>query len=393
MRVLVYRYNSIVEPHIIDSLEQLELEVISADFSSWGNNSHIDEQINSISKMIKENVFIFVFSINFIPWLSNLCEIYTIPYVCWTVDNPILQLFDGAINNKCNRIFFFDKAQYETFGAPLGTNNAFYLPLAGNASRFMEVVNNASVSERKRFSSDVSFIGSLYSEKNPYSKIKNIPEHLAGYVEGVEQVQMQVYGYNFIEEVINENVLKDFMSLIPDLRIEDESFEEKRYKLAHFFIGMDIAYKQRVRYLNALAKKNDVNLYTISDTSELSRVNIKGRAQSFTEMPIIFANSKINLNFTIPPIMTGIPQRVFDIVSCGGFVLTNYQQELPELFEIGEEIEIFSSEEELLDKVDFYLRNESKRIEIARKGYDRLLKEHTFEHRFKTIVNCIVKTV
>ena len=44
---------------------------------------------------------------------------------------------------------------------------------------------------------------------------------------------------------------------------------------------------------------------------------------------------KIYLNMTIKPIQTGLPLRIFDIMGCGGFLMTNYQAELPEYFEIG----------------------------------------------------------
>lgn len=68
----------------------------------------------------------------------------------------------------------------------------------------------------------------------------------------------------------------------------------------------------------------------------------------YTVMNKIFYLSKINLNITLPSIESGIPQRVLDIMGSGGFVLTNYQPEIEEVFEIGKDIEVFHTLEELV---------------------------------------------
>lgn len=397
MKVLFYCYDSIVEQHIIDCFKAADLEVVQDTRNVREKNVPATQIVEDMSGWLKKEQFLFVFSINFFPDVSNVCEIYGVPYVCWTVDSPFIQLFSPALKNKCNRIFFFDKAQYETFGRPLGSTNGYYLPLAGNVARFQKTIGGASLQTKKKFCSDVSLVGSLYNEKNPYAKILNIPEYLKGYVDGIEQAQMQVYGYNLIEDAITPSIIESFSKIIPDLRNSEESLEIKRYKLAHFFIGSDLAYHERVTLLNALAenlgREYTVDLYTLSDTSELRNVRNCGRAQSFSEMPIIFNQSKINLNITMRPIMTGLSQRVFDVLACGGFLLTNYQEELPEMFEIGEEVECFSSKEELFEKTKFYLEHDQLRRSIAEKGYERVKNCYTFEHRFQQMLGDVLQTM
>lgn len=397
MKVLFYCYNSIVEQHIIDCFKAADLEVVKDTRNVENENVSATQIVEDMSKWLKNNKFLFVFSINFFSEVSNVCEIYGVPYVCWTVDSPFIQLFSPALKNKCNRIFFFDRAQYETFGKPLGNTNGFYLPLAGNVARFQKTITDASLQTKKKFYSDVSLVGSLYNEKNPYVKIQNMPEYLRGYVDGIEKAQMQVYGYNLIEDMLTPGIIEEFSKIIPDLRNSQESLELKRYKLAHFFIGSDLAYHERVTLLNALAEnlgdRYTVDLYTLSDTSELRNVRNRGRAQSFSEMPIIFNQSKINLNITMRPIMTGLSQRVFDVLACGGFLLTNYQEELPEMFEIGEEVECFSSKEELLEKTKFYLEHDELRSSIAEKGFKRVENCYTFEHRFQQMLGEVLRTM
>lgn len=90
------------------------------------------------------------------------------------------------------------------------------------------------------------------------------------------------------------------------------------------------------------------------------------------EVPKIYYLSKINLNITMRSIETGIPQRVFDIMGVGGFVLSNYQEELEELFVPDREIVLFRDVPELLKKAEYYLNHEEERIRIAINGYKKV---------------------
>lgn len=390
MKILFYRYGSIVEQHMLDCFNKYGIEVIQDTRHMSEKNVTSEQVIEDVSKYLQKNTFLFVFSINFFPEVSNVCNIYNVIYVSWTVDSPFIQLFSPSLQNKCNRIFFFDKAQYEQFGLSLEEGHGFYLPLAGNPVHFNQTIANASSAEKSKYRSEISMVGSLYNEKNPYTSIKGASDYLRGYVEGIEQAQMSVFGDNIIERTLTDSIMNEFEQLVPDIQDSTMSPSEKRYKIAHFVIGSDLAYHERVNTLNALADNYSVDLYTLSDTSVLNGVNIKGSANTFTEMPLIFNQSKINLNITMRPIITGLSQRIYDVLSCGGFLITNYQQELPELFDIGTDIECYTSMEELIDKVNFYLGHDELRNKIASSGFEKIKQYHTFEHRFKEMLACIL---
>ena len=61
--------------------------------------------------------------------------------------------------------------------------------------------------------------------------------------------------------------------------------------------------------------------------------------------------------------------RIFDVLGAGGFLLTNYQEELEDYFEIGKDLVCYSSEEDLLQKTAYYLEHDEERKQIARNGY------------------------
>ena len=159
--------------------------------------------------------------------------------------------------------------------------------------------------------------------------------------------------------------------------------------MAHLYLGNKVTEQERLRLLGLVSTYFKLDLYTGSDIASLPNVNARGLAKSMTEMPKIFHLSKINLNFTSKPIRSGLPLRIWDIMSAGGFVLTNFQTEIPEYFEIGKEIETFSSQEELLDKITYYLEHEEERKQIASNGYERAKRQYSLDIRIGQMLDSI----
>ncbi len=112
-----------------------------------------------------------------------------------------------------------------------------------------------------------------------------------------------------------------------------------------------------------------------------------GPVKTLTEMPLVFHHSKINLNITAKAIRTALPLRVFDVLACGGFLLTNYQSELADCFTIGSDLDCYTGEEELLDKTEYYLTHDAERREIAHNGLETVIKYHNYPERLLTMLS------
>lgn len=153
--------------------------------------------------------------------------------------------------------------------------------------------------------------------------------------------------------------------------------------LGLLFFPRKLAELERVTVLNTLAQDFDVHLYTKSPTNFLQNVNTHTSVDYYTVMNKIFYLSKINLNVTLSSIETGVPQRILDIMGCGGFVLTNYQEEIEDLFVIGKEIEVFRNIDELREKCAYYLSHEKERLTIAMKGYKKVRDSFSYQHQLK----------
>ena len=93
-----------------------------------------------------------------------------------------------------------------------------------------------------------------------------------------------------------------------------------------------------------------------------------------------------NLKTFLPSMKTKqIKGRVFEIPGCEGFMLTGYAERLENLYQIGKEIECFHNFKELVRKIKYYLVQEKARERIAKAGYQRTLRDHTYEKRFNKI--------
>lgn len=389
MKILIYRYGSICEPDVISAFQKLELTVLEETTEITTKRLSPADRIHLVENVLKSERLLFVFSINFYPDIAEICHIYQTRYLCWTVDSPVPELFARSVCYDTNHIFLFDRAQYQTF-APYNPEGIHYLPLASCTERFDRVISCVSKADREKYSADISFVGSLYNEKNPLRGLTGIPDRTRGYIDALVEASLKIYGYNPVEDAINAETTAAIRECAKDFfTIGQAVADPDRYVAAHSYIGMQIAETERARTLNTLARYFSVDLFTASDTSELQGILTHGPVASLTEMPKIFHLSRINLNMTVKPIQTGLPLRIFDILGCGGFLMTNFQAELPEYFDIGTDLEAYSSMEELVEKCAYYLEHEDARRQIAENGYRKVCEHHTYIRRIKKMIEAL----
>ena len=380
MNILFYRYGSICEPDIIASFKHLGFNITEDTREVYNKQLLPSDCIKGLNELLKQDTYSFIFSINFFPSVSDVCNIWGIPYLCLIVDSPVLELFSTSLANPCNKVFLFDRQLYNDFHH-INPDGIFHIPLATNVRDNYATATMASAADRARFSSDISFIGSLYSEKCLYNQI-TLPEKMHGYVDGLIEAQLLVYGYNFIEECVTPELIEAFCKVRPELiNFPDSMKVDTKAVIAQHIISVKVAEQERLRYLKALSEHFNVDLYTGSDTYSMPLIHNRGFAKTNTEMPIIFHQSKINLNLTAKSIRSGLSLRIFDVLGCEGFLITNYQAELPEHFNIGEDLEAYTSLDDLMGKCEYYLSHDKERREIAHNGFEKVKKYHTYDIR------------
>lgn len=395
MHILMYRWKAynyrdieqtfLLLGHTVDNIEQ---ELGSYDVSP--------EFERVIEEKIRGTHYDMVFTVNYFPLISNVCERTGVKYVSWTCDNPLVSMYHESVFHACNYIFTFDKTNYLEFRG-MGVKHIWYLPLAVDTERMdallgvPEEVGRWKVAqdpEMQKYRGDVAFVGSLY-ERNSYDKIKNrLPEYLRGYFDAVMEAQLNISGANIVEPMLTTNILEQLQEYF-QLEKSEGSFSDLGLIFQTTVLGFKIAEIERRRALIELSKHYRVNVYSNSDVSDLLRIQYCGSVDYWSEMPKVFRMSKINLNFTIPNIKSGIPLRIWDVLGCGGFLLTNYQAEIPYYFKEGEDLVCFDGLEDLCEKVGYYLEHEEERKRIAWNGYRKVREKHSYIERIRTILDTV----
>ena len=385
MKILFYRYGSICENDVIEQFIALGLEVDTIEEEIGSKKLAASDRVTLVADKLNLAEYLFVFSINFFPSISDVCEIYKVVYLGWSVDSPVTELFSKSILNDCNRIFLFDKKQYEDLHH-FNPNCIFHLPLGTNVSRWDAVTSQITFEDRVRYSGDIAFVGSLYSEKDPYLNVQNPSDYLQGFMDSLYLVQKNLLGYTLSENALTGKVVDELKEKDSIIFVDSTNYikDMDAYCASHQIIDTHLSSLERIEIIQTLARHFNVDLYTRSDTSVFNScpgLRCKGGASTHVEMPKVFHLSKINLNMTIHSIEKGIPLRVWDIMGCGGFLLTNFQEELSDYLIAGTDYDSFSCIDELIDKCDFYLKNDSIREQIARTGYEKTKNYHTYANR------------
>ena len=335
---------------------------------------------------VGDNTFDFCFSFNFFPIVSNNCKDLDIKYVSVIYDSPYVMLYSYALINANNYVFMFDKQEYLKLKKG-GINTVYYCTLPVNASIIDYLMQKPY--DKNKLSADVSFVGSLYNEDhNFFERLENLDDYTKGYLNGIMEAQLKIQGYNFIEDVLTQDILTALEKACPytpnALGVETPS-----YIYANYFIDRKLTSIERQRLLASAAAHCNLKVYTLDKNAVIPNAANMGAVDYYSEMPYVFANSKINLNISLRSIQSGIPLRAMDIMGAGGFLLSNFQEDFLDCFIPDEDFVYYESEDDLNNKIDYYLSHEKERKEIALNGHKKVAQNHSFEKFFNHIFDIV----
>lgn len=355
-------------------------------FPFFNKDARNDESaVAELPALIKKETPDVVFSFNYFPVVSNVCHKENLRYISWIYDSPYVMLYSYTAIHPCNTIYVFDKAVYQEFHKA-GIPTVHYLPMAANTERLDALTSQAAPAESRRFLYDISFIGSLYTEKhNFFERMENLSDYTKGYLDALMSAQMNVQGYNFIQETISP-IIEDLYRSLP-ITPNPDGVETKEYLYAQYVINRKITGLERNDLIRTISEKYPFDLFTHDRSFSLRGLTNHGPVNNYQEMPLVFRLSKINLNISLRSILSGIPQRAFDIMGSGGFLLSNYQNDFLDFFTPGEDFIFYESKADLLDKIDYYLTHEEERLQISKNGHDKVAAAHTYRHRVREMLS------
>lgn len=127
--------------------------------------------------------------------------------------------------------------------------------------------------------------------------------------------------------------------------------------------------------------------------SEL-RSKIKGEHTIPSEWIKIYSASKIVLapHYKDPENNFKVFQaspRIFEAMACGAFVISDYQKDVFALFKDGKHLVGFKTENELIEKIKYYLHHSDERQKIADCARREVLKKHRYVDRIGKMLSIV----
>ena len=376
MKILFFQWNSFMNCGIERALRHIgtDYDVFYYQPDDWEEDEILSGKLET---KLKGHAYALLLSVNYSPVLSNVCEALSVHYLAWIYDSPMHIRNLSGLNHAYTHAFLFDRGmaeEYKKWGYQIS-----HMPLASDAADFAN-----SLRQSASDLCDVSLLGKLY--KTEYKEyISLLPEELQGYLNGMLAAQSKLYGVYLFGDMLTEELMAKINEAYR--QYFQGKFEMGKREL-EFMMSCEATGRERYTLLALLARHFSVKLYS-GDGQYPEGVQYHGYADYYTQMPAVFYGSKINLNISLKAIRTGIPLRVLDIMACGGFVLTNYQEEIAEFLEPGKDCAVYASLEDAYAQAKYYLEHESERRKIVENGREKVKRDFTYEDRLSRMFSAI----
>ena len=366
MKILFFKSNKFMQDDVIETMREMghNLDTITYVFQNYDQDEFFAEKLEHRLKRI---CYDLVFSLNFYPVISDVCYQTGIPYASWIYDSPAPTFF--RFDRPTNKIFLFDQSECDKYQKE-GYKNIYYLPLASNVERLEQMLGFLPENSPE-YKYDISFLGVLYDKFN--LEKQNLTDSLLnlGILKGYAAAQTLFQNLDILTPLIEQSGFH---------------FDQEKYNYLMQDLLIETTSQERHNLLTLLSEYFQVELFSTDRTaSRKFPIHFHNPVQYETEMPFVFRDSRINLNITLRTIKTAIPLRVFDIISCGGFLITNPQAELLNFFEPEVDFIPYTSAGDLVEKCDYFLKHDEERFQIIKNAYQKVKEAHTLKIRLKKL--------
>lgn len=200
---------------------------------------------------------------------------------------------------------------------------------------------------------------------------------------------------HYVKEFRNMGINSEYQKLAFEPRVLKKIEKQKRIYDVTFIGSFTPYHKEGTLILEKLAKKTPIHIWGqglefLSPASPL-RNNYHGEAWGL-DMYRILAQSKIVINRHISTASNyANNMRLYESTGMGALLITDYKENLNDLFSVGKEVVEYKGIRDLVSKVKYYLIHDKEREKIAKRGQARTLKEHTYLCRMSELVDILQK--
>ena len=195
-----------------------------------------------------------------------------------------------------------------------------------------------------------------------------------------------------VEGFRRDGLASEYFKLGFEPRVLERLSESKRSGVA--FVGsLSPNHAERIGLLQKIARSVPLDVWGsgiegLQRDSPL-RTGYHGEAWAL-DMYQVLRNTCVAVNHHID--MAGSyanNMRLFEATGVGTLLVTDVKVNLTELFAPGREVVVYSTPQECVELIEYYLLHADEREAIAEAGQQRTLSEHTYYHRMQELVEII----
>jgi spore maturation protein CgeB len=346
-----------------------------------------------------------VLDINFNPRTQDRLTSAGIPYIginwdVWYTSPRLPPKWEDYRPSLLSFCFTCDPNQIPALRERVG--HVEHLPLGCDLEHFRPMTAELSEADRKRYGDRISFVGTplLWNSCDGYYTFQE-KMNKKRLTADPDEARFLYLARRMLDDVIETQRQDLFRYRLPEIL----SDFERRYQIhlissdwslpkesAAIYLSVHISMLQRIETVKALAPLG-ISVWGPEEWKEIAvpGVRYRGHADHLTEIPKIINATDVNINLTKCHSEDALGPRVFEVLACGGFLLTNRNKALAHFFEEGKDVVVFESLEDLKEKARYYLDHPAERHAIAERGCHKVRERHGILHRTQHIQRVLIE--
>lgn len=384
-KVLFFNRPYFLTDEILSALDRLEISYRTVDIGL--GETVRDGFVEDLLKTVVEFKPDFALTVNHFGVdregkLTDLLLKLKLPLASWFVDNPHLVLYRYTdISPEMTAIFTYDAGNLSIMHEK-GYSHVFYLPLATDPHRF-----KVGIVGKNSWRSKVSFVGNSMADAvaKTFADAK-LPANIS------DKYKLLATEFSESEDI---SVEAYFKKNHPQILKTIEGFATDEQKLSfEALITWEATRQYRLSCIKAVL---DFNPLIVGDCGWYVLLDNKGwrylsSLDYYTDLPAFYPMSEVSFNCTSRQMKGAVNQRIFDVPACGGFVLTDYREQMENLFEPEREIISYRDISEIPQMLERCIKDKNMREKVSAAARKRILSEHTYEHRMVSLIDKMRKT-
>jgi spore maturation protein CgeB len=384
LKILLINPDYFLIPEVMRACRQLGHQVHLALFDKRRDQGEV--VLRQLLEEVRDFAPDLVFTVNHLGFdreglLVDTLHRLRVPSVSWYVDSPaiILSLYDGPQSDLAF-IFVWDPT-YIPEVRSLGFERVFPLPLATDPEVFSP--ERARGNGRR---SPVAFVGN--------SLLGSVQQKLARLPDSEDFQEL----FNRLGRAFKPFQTRGLDSLLAAEGLTDDPLLQGLDRQGLNDLQAALLWRATLEYrLTCVRELEPFGPVIYGDPGWRELLGqgfvLRPEVNYYDELPQVYGASAINFNATSLQMKAAVNQRIFDAPAAGGFVLTDFREQLAELFEVGEEVACFGEPGEIPDLVRFYLRQPQLREKMTTKARRRVLAEHTYRHRVTVMLETMRRSL